>query len=115
MTHFDFRCHGNLNNGNAFNWIFLYCRRDTKIANLFYYLSYFLMIFVRGNDAGYAIPRKCVRSVANVLPMPHTVDLMQGAFAGPPANHARELAVLGGVTIIFAITGAIRYRKKDWT
>ena len=57
-----------------------------------------------------------VKRISGLLPMTYAVDLMQGVFAGDSLRlHGKELMVLGSVTAVCAILGAVLYRKKDWT
>ncbi len=56
-----------------------------------------------------------VKKTAAILPMPHAVDLMQGAFAGDSlGSHTKELLILGALSVVLMSAGAVFYRKKDW-
>lgn len=100
----------------SIGFFFTAVARDVKITNLLCYLSYFIMIFLSGATMPDMLFPESVKRVAAILPMTYAVDLMQGTFNGQPlTNYVTELFILGGVTIVFAVTGAMLYQKRDWT
>lgn len=89
---------------------------DLKSTNLFCYLFYFIMLFLSGATMPDILFPDPIKKISGFLPMTYAVDLMQGVFAGDGLErHGTELLILGGVTMICTIVGAVLYGKKDWT
>lgn len=90
--------------------------RDLKSTNLLCYLFYFIMLFLSGATIPDILFPDTMKKISEFLPMTYAVDLMQGVFAGSSLSSlGKELLVLGTVTAVCAVAGAILYRKKDWT
>ena len=74
------------------------------------------MLFLSGATMPDMLFPDTLKRVSGLLPMSYAVDLMQGVFAGDAFPlHAKEMLVLGGVTVICTAVGAALYRNKDWT
>lgn len=99
----------------SMGFFFTAVARDAKITNLLCYLSYFVMLFLSGATIPDMLFPSNVKKVAAFLPMTHAVDLMQGVFAGDSlGSHAKELLILGALSVVLTSAGAVLYRKKDW-
>ena len=73
------------------------------------------MLFLSGATIPDMLFTETMKKIANIMPMTHAVDLMQGIFAGDSLIlHGKEFLILGLVTIICTAIGAILYSKKDW-
>lgn len=89
---------------------------DLKSTSLLCYLFYFIMLFLSGATMPDMLFPDTIKRISAFLPMTYSVDLMQGVFAGDQLSmHGKELLILGAVTVICAVVGAVLYRKKDWT
>lgn len=100
----------------SIGFFFTAAARDAKIVNLLCYLCYFIMIFLSGATVPDMLFPEGIKRIAAILPMTYAVDLMQGMFAGHAiSEYTVEVAVLGGVTAIFVLTGAALYRRRDWS
>lgn len=90
--------------------------RDLKSTNLLCYFVYFIMLFLSGATIPDMLFPDTMKKISSLLPMTHAVDLMQGTFAGESLSlHGAEILILGLVTVICTVVGAVLYRKKDWT
>ena len=100
----------------SMGFLFTAIGRDLKSTSLICYLFYFIMLFLSGATMPDMLFPDTVKRISGLLPMTYAVDLMQGVFAGDSLRlHGKELMVLGSVTAVCAILGAVLYRKKDWT
>ena len=100
----------------SMGFLFTAIGRDSKSTNLLCYLFYFIMLFLSGATIPDILFPDTMKKIANLLPMTHAVDLMQGIFAGDSLSlHRTELLILGSLTVICTALGAVLYRKKDWT
>lgn len=100
----------------SMGFLFTAIGRDLKSTSLLCYLFYFIMLFLSGATMPDMLFPDTVKRVSGVLPMTYAVDLMQGVFAGDSLSlHGTELLILGSVTAVCAVAGAILYRRKDWT
>lgn len=100
----------------SMGFLFTAIGNDAKITNLLCYLFYFVMIFLSGATMPDMLFPDTIKVMAKLLPMTYAVDLMQGVFSGNTlSQHITELLVLGILSAVFTSTGAILYRKKDWT
>lgn len=99
----------------SMGFLFTAVGRDSKTTNLLCYLFYFIMLFLSGATMPDTLFPDTMKKISDLLPMTYAVDLMQGTFAGDSLGmHGRELLVLGLLTVIFTVVGAVLYRKKDW-
>ncbi len=100
----------------AMGFLFTAIGRDIKITNLLCYLFYFAMIFLSGATLPATLFPEGVKKVAKILPMTYEVELMQGVFLGGTLlDYLPEVLILGGLAVLFALTGAFLYRAKDWS
>lgn len=100
----------------SMGFLFTAVGRDLKSTNLLCYLFYFVMLFLSGATLPDMFFPDTMKKISAFLPMTHSVDLMQGAFAGESlGQHGMELLILGAVTAVCSTAGAVLYRKKDWT
>ena len=100
----------------SMGFLFTAIGRDSKSTNLLCYLFYFIMLFLSGATIPDMLFPDIIKKISYFLPMTHAVDLMQGSFAGDSLSlHGTELLVLGSLTVVCIVIGAVLYRKKDWT
>lgn len=100
----------------SMGFLFTAIGRDSKSTNLLCYLFYFIMLFLPGATIPDILFPDIIKKISYFLPMTHAVDLMQGSFAGDSLSlHGTELLVLGSLTVVCIVIGAVLYRKKDWT
>ena len=89
---------------------------DLKSTSLLCYLFYFIMLFLSGATMPDMLFPDTIKRISGFLPMTYAVDLMQGVFAGNSLSlHGKELLILGAVTAVCAVVGAVLYKRKDWT
>lgn len=99
----------------SMGFLFTAIGRDSKSTTLLCYLFYFIMLFLSGATMPDMLFPDTIKKFSDFLPMTYAVDLMQGVFAGDSLSlHGRELLILGTLTVIFTVIGAILYKKKDW-
>lgn len=99
----------------SMGFLFTAIGRDLKSTTLLCYLFYFIMLFLSGATMPDMLFPDTIKKFSGLLPMTYAVDLMQGIFAGDSLSlHGKELLVLGLLTVICTVVGAILYRKKDW-
>lgn len=99
----------------SMGFFFTAAGRDEKSTNLLCYLFYFIMLFLSGATIPDTLFPAAMKTIAGFLPMTYAVDFMQGVFAGDSlGEHGREIAVLGGLTVVLVAAGAFLYRRKDW-
>lgn len=99
----------------SMGFLFTAVGQDLRSTNLLCYLFYFIMLFLSGATIPDMLFPETMKKIANIMPMTHAVDLMQGIFAGDSLIlHGKEFLILGLVTIICTAIGAILYSKKDW-
>lgn len=99
----------------SLGFLFTAIGRDLKSTTLLCYLFYFIMLFLSGSTMPDMLFPDTIKKFSVLLPMTYAVDLMQGIFAGDSLSlHGKELLVLGLLTVICTVVGAILYRKKDW-
>lgn len=90
--------------------------RDLKSTTLLCYLFYFVMLFLSGATMPDMLFPDTMKKISALLPMTYAVDLMQGIFAGDSlSQHTVELLILGILTVVCTIVGAVLYGRKDWT
>lgn len=90
--------------------------RDLKSTTLLCYLFYFVMLFLSGATMPDMLFPDSIKQISALLPMTYAVDLMQGIFAGDSlGQHAKELLILGALTAVCTVVGAVLYSRKDWT
>lgn len=100
----------------SMGFLFTAVGRDQKSTSLLCYLFYFIMLFLSGATMPDMLFPDTIKRISSFLPMTYAVDLMQGVFAGDSLSlHGKELLVLGLVTAVCTIVGAVLYRRKDWT
>ncbi len=100
----------------SMGFLFTAIGQDVRSTNLLCYLFYFIMLFLSGATIPDMLFPETMKKIADILPMTHAVDLMQGIFAGDALGmHSKELLILGMTTAICTATGAVLYSKKDWT
>lgn len=89
---------------------------DLKSTSLLCYLFYFIMLFLSGATIPDMLFSDTIKRISSFLPMTYAVDLMQGIFAGDRLRlHGTELLILGSVTAVCTVAGAVLYKRKDWT
>lgn len=99
----------------SMGFLFTAIGRDLKSTSLLCYLFYFIMLFLSGATMPDMLFPDTIKKFSEFLPMTYAVDLMQGVFAGDNLSlHGTELLILGSLTVICTVVGAILYRKKDW-
>lgn len=99
----------------SMGFLFTAIGRDLKSTTLLCYLFYFIMLFLSGATIPDMLFPNTIKKIADFLPMTYAVDLMQGIFAGDSLSlHGMELFILGLLTTICVVIGAILYKKKDW-
>lgn len=100
----------------SMGFLFTAIGQDLKSTTLLCYLFYFIMLFLSGATMPDVLFPDMIKQFSRLLPMTYVVDLMQGIFIGDHLSlHSTELLILGLLTIICTIIGAVLYRKKDWT
>lgn len=100
----------------SMGFLFTAIGRDAKSTSLLCYLFYFVMLFLSGATIPDQLFPDSMKTVARFLPMTYAVDLMQGVFAGDSlGQHGGEMLLLGLLTILFTLVGAVLYSKKDWS
>lgn len=100
----------------SMGFLFTAVGRDLKSTSLLCYLFYFIMLFLSGATMPDMLFPDTIKRISGFLPMTYAVDLMQGVFAGDSFRlHGKELLILGAVTAVCTVVGAILYRRKDWT
>lgn len=100
----------------SMGFLFTAVGQDLKATTLFCYFFYFIMLFLSGATMPDMMFPDTIKKISSLLPMTYAVDLMQGVFAGDRLGlHGRELLILGAVTAVCTVAGAVLYRKKDWT
>lgn len=100
----------------SMGFLFTAIGQDLKSTSLLCYLFYFIMLFLSGATMPDILFPDTIKKVSSFLPMTYAVDLMQGVFAGDNLSlHGTELFILGILTVICTVIGAVLYRKKDWT
>ena len=100
----------------SMGFLFTAIGRDLKSTTLLCYLFYFVMLFLSGATMPDVLFTDTIKRISDFLQMTYAVDLMQGVFAGDSlSQYGLELLILGAVTVICTIVGAVLYRKKDWT
>ena len=100
----------------SMGFLFTAIGKDAKMTNLLCYLFYFIMLFLSGATMPASLFPESVKTFSGLLPMTYAVNLMQGIFAGNGLGvHRKEILILGILTALFTGTGALLYRKKDWT
>lgn len=100
----------------SMGFLFTAIGSDLKSTSLLCYLFYFIMLFLSGATMPDMLFPDTIKKISDFLPMTYAVDLMQGVFAGDSlSKHGTELLILGSVTVICTVVGAVLYRRKDWT
>lgn len=100
----------------SMGFLFTAIGRDLKSTSLLCYIFYFVMLFLSGATMPDMLFPDTVKRISNLLPMTYAVDLMQGVFSGDSLSlHGKELLILGSVTAVFTVIGAVLYKNKDWT
>ncbi len=100
----------------SMGFLFTAIGQDSRSTTLLCYLCYFIMLFLSGVTMPDMMFPDSIKRISDCLPMTYAVDLMQGVFAGDSLKqHGMELLILGSLTLICIIAGAILYRRKDWT
>jgi len=89
--------------------------RSGKVAQVISYIVYFAMIFISGATVPLEIMPDNIRTIANILPLTHVVNLLQGTFHGQGINEQlTAIIVLVGVTVVCGGIGAVMYRRRKW-
>lgn len=100
----------------SMGFLFTAIGRDLKSTSLLCYIFYFVILFLSGATMPDMLFPDIVKRISNLLPMTYAVDLMQGVFAGDGLSlHGNELLILGSITVVFTVIGAVLYKNKDWT
>lgn len=88
---------------------------NVRISNLLCYISYFVMIFLSGATMPKELFPEAMRRAAQILPLTHAVNILQGAFRGAPLReYQNSVIVLAAVLLGCTAAGAWLYRKKSW-
>lgn len=100
----------------SMGFLFTAIGRDLKSTSLLCYIFYFVMLFLSGATMPDMLFSDTIKRISSLLPMTYAVDLMQGVFAGESLSlHGTELLILGLLTVVFTVIGALLYKNKDWT
>lgn len=76
---------------------------NNRAATLIAYLVYFPMLFISGSSLPRELLPPAVQTVAKVMPLTHSVTVLQGVWLGGSLGDYRlELAVLAGFALVFA-------------
>lgn len=99
----------------SIGFLFTAIGRDLKSTSLLCYPFYFVMLFLSGATMPDMLFPDTIKKISAILPMTYAVDLMQGVFAGDSLSlHGKELLILGSLTVVFTVIGAVLYKNKDW-
>ncbi len=99
----------------SFGFLITAIFKNTKISQAVCYILYFLMMFLSGASLPAELLTDGIRTISNVLPLTHVVEVMQCAFAGDPLSGVwGSIAVLAGVTLISTVIGVTMYRRRKW-
>lgn len=100
----------------SLGFLFTAIGRSLKSTSLLSYLFYFMMLFLSGATMPDMLFPDNIKRISSLLPMTYAVDLMQGIFAGDSlAQHVTELLLLGILSTVCTVTGAVLYKRQDWT
>ncbi|MCL2190266.1 MAG: ABC transporter permease [Defluviitaleaceae bacterium] len=89
--------------------------KSGKIAQVVSYIVYFLMIFLSGATMPLEIMPDNIRTFANILPLTHVVNLLQGTFHGQAiSEQMTAIVVLAGLSAVCGSIGAVMYNRRKW-
>jgi len=89
--------------------------KSGKVAQVVSYIVYFLMIFISGATVPLEIMPDNIRTFANILPLTHVVNLLQGTFHGQGiGEQVTAIYILVGIALVCGSIGAMMYRRRKW-